>query len=303
MLTQFPNGVASFGVPVVPGKDSGQVWGSTFFVDTATGSDSNTGLTPTEALATIEAAVGKCTTGKGDRIFVRDGAYAEAFTVSKSSVQIIGQSRSGVVITGDTDATDTIIVTGDEVTIRNVSVRAYDTGSDISLIKCTGDGLNVDNCDFLGGEYQVELSGSDGSIISASHFVTPSDVTDGACIIATDSNDCKITGCDFKIDSNTDAIIHHDADNLDVGYCSAVGDDDTGASASAFVLINGSDATSELMVHDCTATLFGAMIAENSTAVAAHGLGTGDIAVVASGSNAFNNNAYGCTLFFDTTGL
>lgn len=299
-LTKFPKGVSSFGLPVIPGNEDGQVWGDTYFVDATWGSDSNDGKDPANAFAKIQAAVNACTTAKGDRIFIRNGAYAETLTITKDDIQLIGQSNSDVVVTGATDATDTLTISGNEVLVKNIQFAPYDTGDDISLIKITGDGCIIKNSVFSSGEYHIETNGADQTLIIGSHFITPHDTTDGACILLEDSNDCKVLFCSFAIDSNSDGIIHHDADNLEVGWCSAVGDDDTGASAAAFVFIVGSDGTSELMVHDCNATLFGALIAEKDAAVAAHGLGTSDLAAT---DVSFNNSAVGCTVSFDTTGL
>ena len=44
--------------------------GNIFFVDSVTGSDTNSGNGVENALATIDAAVGKCTANKGDFIVV-----------------------------------------------------------------------------------------------------------------------------------------------------------------------------------------------------------------------------------------
>ena len=306
-LTSFPNGVSSFGIPVIPGMDLGKVWGDTYFVDTATGSDNNDGKSPALPVATIQRAINLSADGKGDRIYVRNGAYAETLTISTShdDIMIIGQSQAGVVVTGATDATDTLTIAAANCTIANMSFAPFDTGADISLIKITGANTRIENCYFSGGEYQIEGTGNKAIIVGC-HFVTPNDATDGACIILSDANDCKVLGCFFAIDSNTDAIIHHDADNLEVGWCNGVGDDDTGASAGSFVLVNGADATSELMVHDCNVTLFAALITEVSAAVAAHGLGTGDLATTATVDGIevpvvyHGNNTIGCTLYFDT---
>jgi hypothetical protein len=267
-LSHYPHGVSSFGVPVVPDMALGKVWGNTFFVDGTDGSDSNSGTDRSAAKVTIQAAINAMSAG--DRLYIRDGAYTENLTIATNRIQIIGESMSGVVITGAADATDVIIVTGDEVTIANLGVRAFDTGGDHSLIyNNSGDGLRVQNCDFSGGEYAIENVGGHYTYVVGCHFITPDDVTDGACIRMEDANNCKILYCGIFCDDATEGIIHHDADNLEVGWCNGVGDDDTGASGAAFVLINGADATSELMVHDCNVTLFGALIAENSTAVAA----------------------------------
>jgi hypothetical protein len=297
-VTKFPNGVSSYGAVMIPGMELGKVWGTPFYVDAATGSDDNDGKCPDNPKITIQAGLNLCTAGKGDRVFVKDGAYAEDLTMTKDDVMLVGESVSGVVVTGATDATDTLIITGDEVTVANMSLRAFDTGSDISLIKTTKEGTRIMYCDFAGGELQIENVGGHNALIIGCHFVTPDDVTDGACIHLEDANNCKVLYCGFFVDANSDAIIHHDADNLEVGWCIAVGDDDTGASAGYFVFIVGADGTSELMVHDCNVTLFGGVIGEDGALVAAHGLGTADLANTV---NTHGNDGEGCTVYFDTT--
>ena len=79
-LTHFPNGVSSFGVPVLPGVGSGIYSGDTFFVDSGAGSDSNLG-TFEKPFGTIDYAVGKCTASNGDTIYVKEG-HAEAVTAA-----------------------------------------------------------------------------------------------------------------------------------------------------------------------------------------------------------------------------
>ncbi|MCP4262820.1 MAG: hypothetical protein GY774_35725 [Planctomycetes bacterium] len=307
-LTHFPNGVSSFGAPVIPDMYLGKVWGNSFFVDGTDGSDSNSGEDRSAAKVTIQAGLNVMSAG--DRLYVRDGAYTENLTISTNRIQVIGESISGLVVTGAADATDTVIVTGNEVTMANMGLRSFDTGADISLINLTSDGFRAQHMDFSGGEYQIENVGGDYCYVVGCHFITPDDVTDGACIRMEDANQCKILYSGLFVDADTEGIIHHDADNLEIGWCNGVGDDDTGASGAAFVLINGADATSQLSVHNCNATLFGAMIAENSTAVAAHGLGTSDLPTTATVDTSieidaacFGNSAVGCTLYFDSTGL
>jgi hypothetical protein len=303
-LTHFPHGVSSFGVPVIPDMQLGKVWNTTaYFVDGTNGGDGNDG-SKDSPLATIQAGINKLSAG--DKLYVKDGAYAETLSCATSRVQIIGESISGTVVTGATDATDTLSITGNEVTIANMGFRPYDTGSDISLIKTTGDGTWIQQCDFSGGEYQIENSSGDYCYVIGCHFITPSDVTDGACIVFEDANQCKVLYSSFFVDANTDAIVHHDADNLEVAWCCAVGDDDTGASAGYFIYIVGADATSQLMQHHNAVTLFAGVIGESAALVAAHGYGTGDLATTATVDSMEVDNTYfgtdglGCTVFFDT---
>lgn len=307
-MTTFSDRLYEFGGIPVGGDGSGNsVWGTAYFVDATNGSDSNTGKSPEAAMATIQAALNKTTASKGDKVYVRNGAYAETLTMTKADVHLIGQSRDGVVITGDTNATDVLTITGSDCSVRNASFRGFDTGSDITHIAVDADNCKIDNCHFSGNENQIEVTTVDYCIITNCDFVTPDDTTDGICIRFEDANDCKVLGCNFQIDTASDAILHHDADRLEVAYCVGVGDDDTSAGAGSFVLINGADATSQLSVHDNRVTLFAAVVTEVSTAVAAHGLGTADLPVTATVDTSIEipvgfqgNSAEGCTLFFDT---
>lgn len=73
-LTNFPNGITSFGVPVIPsglfGKDS-----VTWFVDPANGADGNDGKSPSSAFSTLYRAQYAAVAGRNDVVFlVGDGA-------------------------------------------------------------------------------------------------------------------------------------------------------------------------------------------------------------------------------------
>jgi hypothetical protein len=69
--------------------------GSIFFVDGASGSDNNPGLTPLLPKQKIETMLDSCTNGKHDYIFVTDYWTADdmPITVSKTTVHIIGVSN------------------------------------------------------------------------------------------------------------------------------------------------------------------------------------------------------------------
>ena len=71
-LTNFPNGISSFGVPVL-GGGAITTTGSIFFVDSVTGSNGNSGADSDHPFATIDYAIGKCTANKGDHILVMPG--------------------------------------------------------------------------------------------------------------------------------------------------------------------------------------------------------------------------------------
>ena len=99
MLTNFPNGVSSFGMPVL-GMGGGipPTTGDVYFVHSSTGNANNTGLTPSDALATIDGAINKCTASQGDIIIVMPGhaeniAAATSLVVDVAGISIIGLGR------------------------------------------------------------------------------------------------------------------------------------------------------------------------------------------------------------------
>jgi hypothetical protein len=95
-LTNFQNGVSSFGMPLI-GSGPILTTGNVFFVNsTATGaSTGNDGLTPQSALSTIVSALAKCTANNGDHIIVGPGHVETVI----SAAQVL-MATSGVSIVG-----------------------------------------------------------------------------------------------------------------------------------------------------------------------------------------------------------
>lgn len=126
-LTNFPNGVTSFGIPVIgSGSLIPSSTGSYFFVNSGAGSSVNDGKSPTYPLATVDQAVNKCTADKGDVIVVMPG-HAE--TISSATTLVLDVAGVTVVGLGTgnkrptfTYATDTaaaIPVSAANVTVKN----------------------------------------------------------------------------------------------------------------------------------------------------------------------------------------
>jgi len=131
MSTNFPNGIMSYGVPVLgPGGTNVPVTlGSYFFVDSNAGSDSNAG-TKAGPLATINAAVGKCTANAGDVIIVNTGHVETLTAAGQLAIDVAGVTIVGLgtgakrpVVLQDAAAAD-VDITGANVTIRNILFRA-----------------------------------------------------------------------------------------------------------------------------------------------------------------------------------
>lgn len=96
-LTNFPNGVRSFGIPVLPPLAPATT-GKVFFVHSVTGSDDNKGDRPDRPLKTIDKAVGLCTASKGDVVYVMPGhvetvAAANGLDFDVAGISVMGLGR------------------------------------------------------------------------------------------------------------------------------------------------------------------------------------------------------------------
>lgn len=95
-LTNYPNGVSSFGVPIFGSGGLIASPGDIYFVDQQRGSDGNTGLEPDKALLTLSAAHAKMTANQNDTAIVLGSASTiavrESATLawSKNLCHIVG---------------------------------------------------------------------------------------------------------------------------------------------------------------------------------------------------------------------
>lgn len=190
MLTHFPHGVSSFGVPVLSGAFGMDDSATIYFVDKKTGSDSQTGKEPSRAFKTIEKAL--AVSGAYDVVYVMDpgttssdpntysGASANyTIPVASKGLALIGAASGGLIRNGRSmapsiyayaAATAIIKVNAPQVTIENFRIcGAYDqSGSEVAGIYVQdfsegvyeGFGLSVDNCYFE----DINSVGNKGSI-------------------------------------------------------------------------------------------------------------------------------------------
>lgn len=131
-----------------------QFYGTTIYVDSVTGSNSNNGLTPTQPVATIDYAIGLCTAAKGDRILVFpshaesiSGAGAIAADVSGVTIEGFGSGNLRPTITLHTTAT-TIAVSAANVTFKNLRI-ATDVDAVVKCFNITAAGCTLDKVDFV----------------------------------------------------------------------------------------------------------------------------------------------------------
>lgn len=103
-LTNFPNGITSFGVPVIGGIGGMPLTGTWYFVNYATGSDGYEGTSPEQPLKTLLAAYNKCVAGKNDVVYIiGDGSttatqrLSASLTWAKNATHLIGETAPTMV--------------------------------------------------------------------------------------------------------------------------------------------------------------------------------------------------------------
>lgn len=130
LLTHFPFGATSRGMPVIGGGGR-MTTGSVFFVgSTAAGASNNVnthGTNPTTPFATLDFAVGACTASKGDIIFLMPGHVetinaAGGIDLDVKGISIIGLGvgRKRPVFTFSGSTTASLTVDDSDISIENV---------------------------------------------------------------------------------------------------------------------------------------------------------------------------------------
>ena len=107
-LTNFPNGITSFGVPVLGTIGGLPFTGNYYFVDPVTGADGNVG-TPEQPLKTLYGALAKCTAGNNDVVvLVGNGSSTGSARLSTALAQSINSAATTGTLNWNKDATHLI---------------------------------------------------------------------------------------------------------------------------------------------------------------------------------------------------
>lgn len=136
--------------------------GSTFYVDSGSGSDTNDGKTWSTALATLDTAIGKCTASQGDTILIAEGhaedvESASAITVDVAGINIIGlgHGASRPTFTFKTATTATMVISASSVYVENIiCLTALD--SVVSPVVISGANVELSQVEFQDTSSTVE---------------------------------------------------------------------------------------------------------------------------------------------------
>ena len=196
-LTNFPNGISSFGVPVL-GGGLPATSGRYIFVDYTLGSDGNNGFDVNSPLKTVAQAYSLARTNKDDVIVLMGNAthtLSAMLTVAKNRVHFYGMDGSGGRFYGQN---------------AKISLGITVLATDVATVKNTGVRNSFHNIKFVNentvaeGLYAV-LEGGEYAKYEACEFYksTDLDIT-GAAELACNGDSSSFLNCTFG--SNANAI-------------------------------------------------------------------------------------------------
>ena len=147
-LTNFPNGLSSFGFPVLPGNTP--FTGKAFFVDPVNGADGNPGTSPDLALATLYAAHSLCTAGKNDTVYlIGNGATSGTARLSTALAQTIDSTATVGTLVWSKNSTHLIGVAAPSgntrARISNTTTSTLTTFASGNLVSVTAQGCHFAN--------------------------------------------------------------------------------------------------------------------------------------------------------------
>jgi len=148
--------------------------GSIYYVDTNNGNDSNNGLTPDGAFATM--AVALAAMAFNDTLFVARGGYAGDFTTNLNAVaafsQIIGLNTSdrfyAPYLTSSTSTEPILSIRARGMRVSGLEFDGAALDASVELARNSGalrrsDGLEIDNCLFTGGKFGIDQNSADAN--------------------------------------------------------------------------------------------------------------------------------------------
>jgi hypothetical protein len=201
-LTNYPNGISSFGIPVIGNSMVPSSPGKYYWVDYTNGSNGNTGLSPKKAFKTVKKAYDTTTDGNDDVICLIGSAahpLAAMLTVSKSRVHFVGidgsfgrmYGQNAKIDLGVTAvATDVAVIknTGVRNTFTNIKFRNTNTKAEsIYTLVDAGEYATYYGCEFyhetlLTAEFAEVVANGDSSQFYSCVFGSLANLISGAYI-------------------------------------------------------------------------------------------------------------------------
>jgi len=190
-LTKYPNGISSFGLPVIGGRFTST--GRVFFVNSNTGSNSYNGRDKDHPKDTIANALAVATSERGDVIYVMPG-HAETLSttvacqVQKSCIKLIGLGHGANRPQLTFGSSGSISIESDNFTMENFLLLGGDTAIKPIAIKakhCTLRALEWRDSTATSGSYNIleATSGNAGLLIDKFKYMATTGVAIAGPII------------------------------------------------------------------------------------------------------------------------
>lgn len=161
--TNYPQGVRSFGMPVLPGGVP-PTTGNVFFVSSTSayrGDAAGYGEDPSKPFATIDFAIGRCTANQGDTIILMPGhaetvAAAAGIACDVAGISIIGLGTGANRPTLSFSAVgSTVAISAANVLIKNI--RCVPTVDEVvSMFNITAANCTLDGVDHVDGGASIQ---------------------------------------------------------------------------------------------------------------------------------------------------
>jgi hypothetical protein len=200
-LTKYPNGVSSFGTPLVGAGGDTVTTGNVFFVNSTheNATDGNDAKSPGEPAATIDGCIAKCTANNGDIIFVmpnHDENPLTSITMDVAGVWVRGLGY------GNARPTITFGATAAAVDMTAASTRISGIIFDLGIVATT-----VTNCFTITAAACIveECEIKEHASSQFTNFLTATDVEDVSIrnnrfmtlLTAGSTSGLVIDGCDY----------------------------------------------------------------------------------------------------------
>lgn len=182
-------------------------FGNLYFVHSVSGNDTtNGGTSPDDALATIDAAIGKCTADQGDTIIVLPGhseTPTATITMDVAGVTVIGLgvgSKRPTVTSSN--ATASVLMSAAGCKLSNIRF-ALGVATITNAINITADGCEVENCETIvhaTSQFTNHLTATDAQFVKivGNKFQSLETASSASGIVVDGCDDLEIVGNDVQ---------------------------------------------------------------------------------------------------------
>ncbi len=229
-LTNFPNGISSFGIPVLGGANGFPFTGTYYFVNESTGLDGNSGTSPSQALATLDQALkleSAATNGAGNRnsVVYFSGTQHRTSTLAWNLPQthLVGicaplkrGKRARISVTGSTGFDQLVAVSQPGCYFSNFGTFYGWPNTSTALLAWndTGGRSQYDNVEFLGFGDGTVSTGSSNLTGSRAFKFNNSTGESGfrRCVFGVDTTSRNATNYTLEIAGGAPRIYFEDCD-------------------------------------------------------------------------------------------